>query len=113
MTHHRLVHLRVRNHLVAVILDGHGHSAPLPSVRVLAGELQANPLTVAKAYQSLLDDGIVYAKRGVGFFVSDGGTGRLSSAEKARFLSHEWPRIRGDMERLHLDVQQLVANAIR
>lgn len=43
----------------------------LPSVRILAQELGINPNTVAKAYQLLEEEGIVYTYQKKGVFVSD------------------------------------------
>lgn len=43
----------------------------LPSVRTLAQELGINPNTVAKAYQLLEEEGIVYTYQKKGVFVSD------------------------------------------
>jgi GntR family transcriptional regulator len=43
----------------------------LPSWRDLAVELRVNPNTVAKAYQELEREGILYVKRGEGTFVAD------------------------------------------
>lgn len=44
--------------------------APLPSVRELARELRINPNTVVKAYQRLVDQGLVETRRGEGTFVA-------------------------------------------
>jgi GntR family transcriptional regulator len=44
--------------------------AAAPSVRALAAELLINPATVAKAYQRLVDDGVLVVKRGEGTFVA-------------------------------------------
>ena len=41
----------------------------LPSVRVLAGDLGVNPMTVSKAYSLLERDGIVGRRRGLGMVV--------------------------------------------
>src|SRR3546814_10207794 len=77
------------------ILDGeHQAGAMLPSVRRLACKRRINPLTVAKAYQSLQDEGVAIARRGVGLFVTDGAPERLRELERQRFFSEEWPRIR-------------------
>jgi GntR family transcriptional regulator len=43
----------------------------LPSVRALAEELGVNPNTVAKAYQELVQGGLLEARPGRGFFVSE------------------------------------------
>ena len=42
----------------------------LPSIRSLAKELGINPNTIAKAYQTLEHDGIIYSTMGRGSFVS-------------------------------------------
>jgi GntR family transcriptional regulator len=102
------VYLRLRAILVALILDGHhGDGDQLPSVRAFAAEHGANPLTVAKAYQSLQDDGYVAVRRGVGMFVADGAADHLRDTERAHFLSNGWPRIRAHMARIGLDPSQL------
>lgn len=42
----------------------------LPSVRVLAERLLINPNTVAKAFQDLLQDGVIESRHGLGAFVA-------------------------------------------
>ncbi|NLI78915.1 MAG: GntR family transcriptional regulator [Candidatus Riflebacteria bacterium] len=44
----------------------------LPSIRDLAVELKVNPNTIAKAYQEMETQGIIYFKRGQGAFVAPG-----------------------------------------
>ncbi len=43
----------------------------LPSIRVLAGELNINPRTVVKAYEELDHMGLVVMRHGQGVFVAD------------------------------------------
>ena len=75
-------------------------ATPLPSVRALAAEQGANPLTVAKAYQGFQDEGLIVVKRGVGMFVAPGARARLRNSERNAFITHEWPAIRERMARL-------------
>lgn len=42
----------------------------LPSVRALAKELVVNPNTIAKAYSSLVRDGVLESQQGRGYFVA-------------------------------------------
>lgn len=103
------VYLRLRDQIAAAILDGvYGDGDPLPSVRALAADEGANPLTVAKAYQTFQDDGLIIVRRGVGMFVASGATERLRAGERARFLDDEWPRISRRMKRLGIDARELV-----
>lgn len=103
------VYLRLRDQIAAAILDGtYGDGDPLPSVRALAAEEGANPLTVAKAYQTFQDDGLIVVRRGVGMFVANGATQRLLVSERETFLNDEWPRIARHIERLGIDARELV-----
>ena len=103
------VYLRLRGLLAAAILEGdYQEGDQLPSVRAFAAEHGANPLTVAKAYQSLQDEGYVVVRRGVGMFVGVGTIERLRVDERARFLAHVWPRIAAHMHRLDIDLPSLL-----
>ncbi|MFM9977271.1 MAG: GntR family transcriptional regulator [Sphingomonadaceae bacterium] len=102
------VYLRLRGVLSASILDGHYREGDqLPSVRAFAAAQNANPLTVAKAYQSLQEDGYVSVRRGVGMFVANGAADRLRADERDRFLEQSWPRIRAHMDRIGIDLRSL------
>jgi GntR family transcriptional regulator len=93
-----------------MILEGDlGEGDPLPSVRVVAAEYRVNPLTVLKAYQHLVDEGLVEARRGLGMFVKDGAAKALLRGERERFLREEWPRVRETIERLGLTEEDLLA----
>jgi GntR family transcriptional regulator len=103
------VYLRLRALLAALILEGnYAEGDQLPSVRVFASDHGANPLTVAKAYQALQDDGYVTVRRGVGMFVADGAIARLRVSERETFLSKVWPRMMAHIERLGIDVDDLI-----
>ena len=54
---------------------------PLPSLRVLAIEVQVNPNTVQRAYDELSREGLIYSERGKGLFVAEAAAeGALDSA---------------------------------
>jgi GntR family transcriptional regulator len=102
------VYLRLRAVLAAFILEGrYGEGEQLPSVRAFATKMGANPLTVAKAYQCLQDEGHVTVKRGVGMFVAEGAIDRLRVKEREIFLTRIWPRIHGHIERLGIRMDEL------
>src|SRR2546430_825302 len=107
--HDKPVYLRLRDTIANAILAGkYGDGDSLPSVRALAAEEQANPLTVAKAYQGFQDDGLIIVKRGVGMFVAPRARARLSESERSRFLKEEWPEIRARMRRLGIEPASLL-----
>jgi GntR family transcriptional regulator len=108
-SHEKPVYVRLRETIADAILAGkYSDGDPLPSVRALAAEEQANPLTVAKAYQGFQDEGLIVVKRGVGMFVAAGARARLSDSERNRFLHQEWPQIRSRMRRLGIEPAELL-----
>ncbi len=113
MPEERPVYLRLRDSIAAMILEGKVNDGdPLPSVRSLAADFGANPLTVAKAYQTFQEEGLVTVRRGVGMFVAEGASGRLLHAERRDFLDNRWPGIVAHMRRLDLDVDDLLERAL-
>lgn len=107
--HEKPVYVRLRETIANAILSGRYRDGDaLPSVRALAADEQANPLTVAKAYQGFQDEGLVVVKRGVGLFVAPGARARLKDSERDRFLNEEWPLIRERMDRLGIDPAALL-----
>ena len=103
------IFVQIRQRIVAMILN---HTAKegeaLPSVRSIAADLSVNPLTVTRAYDALVDLGVVESRRGMGMFVADGARDRLLTHEREAFLSTEWPRIRTQITALGLDLETLL-----
>jgi len=108
------IYRQLRHRVVAMILDGVlKEGDPLPSVRNVAAEYRVNPLTVLKAYQGLVDEQLVEARRGLGMFVNDGARDLLLKAERQKFLKEEWPRVHATIERLGLTTAELLDGARR
>ena len=103
------IYRQLRDKVVAMILEGTlAEGDALPSVRSVAAEHTLNPLTVLKGYQQLVDEGLVEKRRGRGMFVTTGARVQLLRDERARFLEQEWPRVQSTIERLGLDMADLV-----
>ena len=107
--HEKPVYVRLREVIADAILAGRfGDGDALPSVRALAADEGANPLTVAKAYQGFQDEGLIVVRRGVGMFVAPGARARLRESERSTFIRQEWPAIRERMKRLGIEVDDLL-----
>lgn len=106
------IYRQLRDRVVAMILeDVLVEGDALPSVRNVAAEYRLNPLTVLKGYQELVDEGLVEKKRGRGMFVIEGARIALLKAERRRFLEEQWPKVVAMIERLDLNVADLLQNA--
>ena len=56
------------------------------STNQYAGFYRINPATAAKAFQQLVDEGVLYKRRGVGMFVSPEAPAALRTQSRARFF---------------------------
>ena len=106
------IYRQLRDMVVAMMLDGLLKDGdPLPSVRNIAAEYRINPLTVLKAYQALVDEGLVEKRRGLGMFVKEGARKSLMKNEREQFLKSEWPLMLQRIQRLGLDLMDLARDA--
>jgi len=58
----------------------------IPSTTQLVNFYKVNHLTVAKGVNLLVEEGIVYKKRGVGMFVAEGAREKLLKQRRERFV---------------------------
>lgn len=58
----------------------------IPSTTQLVNFYKINHLTVSKGIQLLVDDGIIYKKRGVGMFVAEGAKEKLIKVRRDAFV---------------------------
>ena len=75
----------------------------IPSVRDVAIQLGVNPNTVMRVYEKLTAEGIIYNKRGIGYFVSGEAREKILDTQRQEFLEKEVPTIRRKMDLLGLD----------
>ena len=103
------IYRQLKERVVAMLLDGVLKPGDaLPSVRQVAAEYQLNPITVSRAYQELADNQLVEKRRGLGMYVTEGAPARLKTSERDRFLTEEWPLVLERIQRLGLDLQELL-----
>jgi len=106
------IYWQLKERTIAMILDGTlAEGDALPSVRTVASDFQLNPITVSKSYQTLVDDGLVEKRRGLGMFVCEGARRQLIDSERQKFLTEEWPAMVNRIGQLGLDVIELLQTA--
>ena len=106
---HTPIYRQLMDLLIHRILDQtYPEGEMLPSVRQLASDFQINPLTVAKVYKELARDNFIDKKRGEGLVIKKGVRALLLKRERSKFLKEEWPQIQERMQRLDIDVEDLL-----
>lgn len=102
------IYQQLADRLATQLLDGDPQEGEaMPSVRALASQYVINPLTVSRALQALVDEGLVESRRGMGMYVRTGARLRLLRSEREQFLQEEWPRLRDKLRRLGLTAKDL------
>lgn len=105
------IYQQLRKKILTMVLDNTLRDGDaLPSVRQVAADYQINPLTVLKAYQLLVDEGLVEKRRGLGMFVREGSSKKLTQDQRRQFLDKEWPQIVDRIHRLQLDPDELLGS---
>ncbi len=85
-------------------------SERIPSVREFAGAVEVNPNTVMRAYESLSDRGIIYNRRGIGFFVSAGAKDIVHQERKAHIFDEALLNLAEQMKMLGVSLDDVVAH---
>jgi DNA-binding transcriptional regulator YhcF (GntR family) len=82
------LYLQLRKHIEERILSGIiKDEDAIPSLRTMARDYNLNPITIGNALGALVDEGILFKKRGVGFFVSPKARELIIKIRSKDFLS--------------------------
>lgn len=102
------IYIQIADHICELILGNQiGGEDRVPSVREYASSIQVNPNTVMRTYGLLQDQGILYNKRGIGYFVSDNAKEIVMKAKKELFIKESLPEFFKMMDLLKIDFKEL------
>ncbi len=79
----------------------------IASVREFAVEIEVNPNTVMRAYSYLQDEGIIFNKRGIGYFVGEDSMEKVMNLKKEDFIKKELPYFFRILDMLKIDFDSL------
>lgn len=77
------------------------------SVREFAAQVEVNANTVMRTYDYLQQNGIIYNKRGIGYFVSAGASDYIKKERMERFMKDELDEFFGRLRLLGVTPEQL------
>ncbi|MBQ1913400.1 MAG: GntR family transcriptional regulator [Bacteroidales bacterium] len=66
----------------------------IPSVREYGADIGVNPNTMMRSYEKLTADGVIYNKRGIGYFVSPDAREQILILQRREFLEKDVPAIK-------------------
>ena len=79
----------------------------IPSVRELAVSLEVNPNTAIRAYEKLQQEGILYNKRGVGYYVAPDGYEKVLEVRRQHFRDKVLPELFKQMALLDISIEEV------
>ena len=79
----------------------------IPSVREYGASIGVNPNTVMRSYEKLTSDGIIYNKRGIGYFVASEAREIILAEDRRRFMEEELPAFIRRMHLLGIDPSEI------
>lgn len=80
----------------------------VPSTNEFAAFHRINPATAGKGVNLLVDDGILYKKRGIGMFVASGARERLAAKRREQFQGRYIGPLLIEAQKLGITAQQLI-----
>ena len=79
----------------------------IPSIRELAIDVQVNPNTVTRTYAHLQHRGIIFNRRGIGYFVADRAYRQARELKRRSFVDRDLPQLFKTMDLLGLELSDL------
>lgn len=90
------------------IIDGvYAAEGQVPSTNEFAAFYRINPATAGKGVNLLVDEGILYKKRGIGMFVSGGARERLIVKRREAFRDEYLKPLLAEAAKLGIEPRQL------
>jgi len=80
----------------------------VPSTNQFSQLFQINPATAAKGINILVDEGILYKKRGVGMFVAEGAREIILRKRQKIFFNETIPELILESERLEISIEEII-----
>lgn len=80
----------------------------IPSVRELAVALEVNPNTVMRSFEYMQNEGVIYTKRGMGYFVQRDAYNTILILQKKDFFDEVLPETFKTMDLLKVNIEEVV-----
>ena len=109
---HKPIYLQICSQLYEQILRGDLKADDrIPSVRDYGIQLGVNPNTIMRSYEHMTAAGVIYNKRGIGYFVAENAKELVLSQMKEEFLKDELPQVIKKMHLLGISTEDFITFA--
>lgn len=102
------IYQQLADRVAEEILSGtYSEGSKVPSTNEYAIFYQISPITAAKGMNLLVEQGVLYKKRGVGMFVAVGAGDRLRERRRVEFSKKHVAPLMREAHLLHIDREEL------
>jgi GntR family transcriptional regulator len=104
----RAIYLQIADYVCErILLKEWKPEGRIPSVRELAVQLEVNPNTVMRTYDSLQQLEIIYNQRGLGFYVSTSAIRNALQYRREEFVERDLPSVFRTLYLLGMELDEL------
>ena len=104
----KAIYVQIADRLCDEILSGkYNDDERIPSVREYAVLLEVNTNTAVKSYDLLASQGIIYNRRGLGYFVTAGAKERILAERKEEFMRQTLPGLFRSIKLLGIGIKDI------
>lgn len=104
----KAIYVQIADRLCDEILTGkYNDDERIPSVREYAVLLEVNTNTAVKSYDLLASAGIIYNRRGLGYFVTKGAKDMIMKERRTLFMEEKLPELFRSMDMLGITIDDI------
>jgi len=105
----KAIYLQIAERICDLILLGeYKEEARIPSVREYAATVEVNFNTVMRSFEHLQSLGIIFNKRGIGYFVAAGAGEKIHTMRKEDFLQNEINDFFKQIYMLEIPIEEII-----
>jgi len=92
----------------AILSGAFPEESQIPSITDFSVNYRINPATALKGINILVDEGILYKKRGIGMFVASGAIEKLKGKRKEQFFDGFIKKLVEEAKRLDISKEEVI-----
>ena len=103
------IYLQIVDKICGDIVSGvYQPETRIPSVREYDANLEVNANTVVRSFDFLQNKGIIYNKRGLGYFVVEGAADKILEMRREIFMKEQLNEFFNEIDMLNISIYEIV-----
>lgn len=91
-----------------ILMGNYAEQDRIPSVREYASMVEVNANTIARSFDFLQNNNVIFNKRGIGYFVAEGAKCQISEMRKTAFMNEVLPDFFTEIDMLGISINDIV-----